>query len=91
MNPIKWLSKIPCKTLNDNPRVQAEIRIWILENRRIWVNNIRGPRFFMGYANGAVSSVRFGTLSRAKAERASKIIQEINREISRLQSFLKSF
>jgi len=91
MNPVKWLSSIPCKSLNDNPRVQAEKRIRILEERRELIQKIRGPRFFFSYSEGAVSSVRFDSLPRSKDLKAGKMIDQVNKEISSLQAFLKSF
>lgn len=91
MNPVKWLSKIPCKSLNDNPRVQAEIRIKVLEKRRELISKIQGPRFFFSYSEGAVSSMRFGGLKRSKHLKAGKMIDQVNKEISGLQAFLNSF
>lgn len=89
MNPAKWLASVPCKSLNENPRVAAEIRIWILENRRTWIQNIRGPLMLFSYSGGSVSSAV--VLPRKKHLRASKLIDEINREIRQLETFLKRF
>lgn len=89
MNPVKWIRSIPCNSLNENPRVEAEKRIWLLENRRTWIQNIRGPLMLFSYSGGSVSSAL--VFPRSKHLRASKLISEINREISQLQSILKRF
>lgn len=76
-------------TLNDNPRVNAGKRLWQLIDRRGKLINYSNARLNIEYENGVAARMFINPY--IKSGKASKLIDRINKEITKIEKYLKQW